>query len=309
MGSTPVAHASAVADGMVTSTTLDDMAHTYASRKGFDPAADVVIAETDGIMIGFVRGWWLQEVGETFLYLHRGFVAPKWRRIGVGRSLLQWVEEHLRTVAAQHDARAEKLFNVFVTEPEVARGALFEEMGYHKARYFFSMRHPSLMSAAHFPMPTGIELRPVLPSHHRAIWDADQEVFASHWGRARAVEGEFEAWSQSASFQPQLWQIGWDIAANCVAGQARPYIDDSFNRQTGRLLCYTENIAVREPWRRRGLAKALVAHSLQALRCAGMLESTLEVDRRSPTDATNLYQICGFQIQEKNVVYRKQLLT
>lgn len=62
---------------------------------------------------------------------------------------------------------------------------------------------------------------------------------------------------------------------------------------------------MREPWRKRGLGKALVSSSLQALQLAGMRESALEVDSDNPSGATHLYEICGFLTKERNVVYRK----
>ena len=306
-GMLAASNASSAADGIASINTLESMTLSYRKRNGFDPEQEVVIAEADGIVIGFARGWWLQEVSGTFLYLHRGVVTPEWQRNGVGRALLKWVEQRLRSIAQQHDKSAEKLFNVFVTEPEVSRAFLLKEEGYQLARYFFSMRKGDLRDIAAFPVPTGIEIRPVESSHYRAIWDLDQEVFSSLWGRARAVEGAYEAWLRDLKFQPQLWKVAWDVAKNRIAGQARPYIDHSFNQQTGRLLGYTEDIAVRESWRRHGLAKALVSHSLQALASAGVLESALEVDSGSPYGATDLYQACGFEIQERNVVYRKPL--
>ncbi len=302
-----VANTSRTADGLKGVTNLETMHGIYVKSSGFDPAVDVVIAEVDGQMVGFARGWWLQEVGGAFLYRHVGFVAPHWRRHGIGSAMLAWLERRQTEVASNHDADAEKLFNVFVTEPEVNRAALLEKAGYRPARYFFSMVRLSLESITDFALPWGIELRPTLPQYYQAIWDVEQEVFASHWGRARPVEGDFDAWLASAAFQPQLWQVGWDVGANCIAGQTRPYIDHAHNQQTGRLRGHTENIVVRERWRRRGLAKALISHSLRAQADARMRESALEVDSENPSGATKLYEACGFRTEERNVVYRKEL--
>jgi mycothiol synthase len=300
-----VADAARSVDGMSLGTALEDMKKQYVKGSGFDPERDVVIAESDGQIVGYARGWWLREVGGTYLYRQLGFVAPAWRRQGIGRALLEWLERRQSELAAQHDGNAQKLFNVYVTQPEIGRAAMLEKAGYMPARYFFSMLVPSLEKIHRFPLPTGTELRPVLPEHYAAVWEIDQEVFASHWGRARAVEGDYEAWLTSSAFQPDLWQVAWDIATNRIAGQARPYIDHSGNREARRLRGYTEFVVVREQWRTRGLAKALVSSSLHAQKLAGMSESALEVDSDNPSGATHLYETCGFLIKERNVVYRK----
>src|SRR5438034_9886630 len=58
------------------------------------PARDVVIAVVEEVPIGFT--WltrWTQRANVR-VYLHRGFVAPAWRRRGIGRALLRWQEAH-----------------------------------------------------------------------------------------------------------------------------------------------------------------------------------------------------------------------
>jgi GNAT superfamily N-acetyltransferase len=304
-----VANASRAADGVQHVSSVGEMERSYGMPNAFDPNQDVVIAEINGEMVGYARSWSAQEVGGTYLYGQLGFVAPGWRRQGVGQALLAWLERRQREIGSAHPPAADKLFNVFVTQPERGRAAMLEQAGYRPARYFFSMVRPDLAGIADFPLPSGIELRPVLPEHYRAVWETDDEVFASHWGRRRAVDGDYEAWlAGDAPFQPALWQVAWDIEANRIAGQTRPYIDASRNREFGRLRGYTEFIVVREPWRRRGLARALISHSLQALKDAGMTESELEVDSENPSGATGVYEACGFRVEHRNVVYRKPLM-
>ena len=53
-------------------------------------------------------------------------------------------------------------------------------------------------------------------------------------------------------------------------------------------------MSVRRPWRRRGLARALVAESLRALRDAGMTSAVLGVDADNPTGALGVYEDNGF---------------
>ncbi|KQP43466.1 GNAT family N-acetyltransferase [Pseudorhodoferax sp. Leaf274] len=67
----------------------------------------------------------------------------------------------------------------------------------------------------------------------------------------------------------------------------------------------TSFISVGAPWRRRGLAGALIARALAAQRDAGMNESVLGVDADNAHDAARLYERCGFRVTQRNMVLRK----
>ena len=54
-----------------------------------------------------------------------------------------------------------------------------------------------------------------------------------------------------------------------VAGTVLNFIHEEENREYGRKRGYTETICVRRPFRRRGLARALIARSFQVLKDSG----------------------------------------
>jgi len=68
-----------------------------------------------------------------------------------------------------------------------------------------------------------------------------------------------------------------------------------------------EDISVRRPWRRRGLARALIAASIAVLREQGMTEGALGVDTENPSGALRLYESCGFLAVKREAAYRKPL--
>ena len=122
-----------------------------------------------------------------------------------------------------------------------------------------------------------------------------------------ATEENFQRWLKAPSFQPELWQIAWEVETGRVAGQVKPFIDHPGNAASGRQRGWTEHISVGMPWRRRGLARALVARALQSQRAAGMNESSLGVDSANGYEAPRLYEQCGFRVVERNRVYRKPI--
>jgi mycothiol synthase len=193
---------------------------------------------------------------------------------------------------------------------ETGLAAMLEKTGYQPVRYGFDMVRPDLENIPDTPLPEGLEVRPVLPEHYRAIWEADTEAFRDHWGFVEPGEEDYQAWlADKTFFQPELWQVAWDIATDQVAGQVRTFIDHEQNQLYHRQRGYTEFISVRRAYRRRGLARALIARSLRAQKQAGMTESALAVDSENLSGATRVYEDCGFRVVKRNTVYRKPLIT
>jgi mycothiol synthase len=102
------------------------------------------------------------------------------------------------------------------------------------------------------------------------------------------------------------WKVAWD--GDQVAGMVRACIRSAENEQFGRQRGWVENISVRRPWRRRGLARALIGrHRITALRERGMTEGALGVDTENLSGALRLYESCGFVVSKREATWRKPL--
>ena len=300
--------ASAEADKVERATSVEDIANTYAHLSNCDPYQDMIFTEINGEVIGYSRVFWYEDAKGAFFYGFFGVLVPEWRRKGIGQAVLQWVEERLRSIAASHPADKPKSFDVFVSQYEIGFTAMLEKNGYSPVRYFHEMERPSLDDIPDFPMPAGLELRPVLPEHYRLIWDAQMEAFRDHWGFSEPTEEDYQGWlNDKTIMQPSLWQIAWDVETNQIAGQVRTFINEAENKKYNRKRGFTEFISVRRPWRKRGLARALIAISLRVQKEQGMTESALGVDSENLSGATRIYEACGFRVVKRNAVYRKPL--
>ena len=301
-------NASREADGNDWVAGAEDVAVQYEHLENCDLATDIVIAEGHGEIIGFVRGQWLREASGLYSYAFALGLDPAWRAHGVRRAMLRWAEARLRQVAADHPAGAPKVYTTGA--PQVAAGlvALLESEGYRPDRYFYKMVRSLAEPIPDFPLPPGLELRPVRPEQYRPIWDASHEAFRDHWGYSPWSEEEYERWlKEPVQFMPALWQVAWDVERDEIAGQIQTYIDARENEKFARRRGYTEGISVRRSYRRRGLARAMIAASLRTLKAHGMTESALNVDAESLTGAMRLYEACGFVVDETYVAYRKPL--
>ena len=92
-----------------------------------------------------------------------------------------------------------------------------------------------------------------------------------------------------------------------MAGMVLSFINRDENEHYARRRGYTEDIAVRRPWRRRGLASALIARSLSALVERGMTQAALSVDAENPSGALRVYERLGYRKIKQWAVFRRRL--
>ena len=294
------------ADGLEEVTTLEQMALNYAHLPNCDPAHDVVLAEVEGGLVAYSRVLWGELVEGGRSYQNFGFVHPDWRRRGIGGALHRHDEKRLREIAAGHPGMAPKWFESEGVDTDLGNAALLRGSGYRPVRFFFDMVLPSLDAVGASPMPAGIELRPTTREQYRTIWVAAAEAFRDHWGATEWAEEDwarFEADPENAD--PGLWRVAWD--GDEVAGVVLTTVPAAENEAHGRARVYVGWVAVRRPWRRRGLARALLTSSLVGAREAGFTSANLGVDSDSPTGATGLYESIGFMPEKTFTTYRKLL--
>lgn len=286
--------------------TLESIKNFYKHLTNCDPYQDVLIAEVIGDPAAFSRiTWWIDGASGNYIYQSFGMIDPKWRRKGIGMAMLRLNQRRMREIAADHPAESQKFFESFATNFQEGTLAMLERDGYIPIRRFFSMVRPDLENIPDLPLPDGIEVLPALPEHTRQIWNACQEAFRDHWGYVEPQEEDYQSWIESDEFQPELWQIAWE--GEQVAGMILNYINYGENSEYKRKRGYTENIAVRRPWRRRGLARALLARSLKMHRSLGMEEAALGVDTDSLSGANLLYESMGFRPVKVQINLRKPM--
>ena len=208
-------------------------------------------------------------------------------------------------VQAASAAPTERRLESWAFESQSRRSRLLASEGFEVVRWFFEMLRPNLEDIADMPMPDGLEVRPVVPEQHRRIWAADIEAFRDHWGASEESEEAFERFFGPALFQPELWRVAWD--GDEVAGVVMNRVLTTFNKDTGERRGLLAGVSVRRPWRRRGLARALVAESLRAFREAGMTSAVLGVDADNPTGALGVYSDNGFVVHQRGMNYRRPI--
>jgi mycothiol synthase len=304
----PIANAVYTANGMDEITTVADLeswlGHALA---GFDPASDVVLAEVDGVLVGYAWVDWVDTTDGLREFRLGGYVHPDWQGRGIGRQLLAWQEAHARASAAAAASTRPLAFGSWASELNASKGRLLAAAGYTPVRYFFEMLRPGLDEVEVPPMPDGLEVRPAGRDRasKKQLWDADVEAFEDHWGGFDSSDAAFEAWLVRPNWDSDLWVVAWDGDEIAGAVMNTIYADD--NEAFGRRRGWLDSVFVRRRWRRRGLGAALVARSLVRLREAGMSEAMLGVDSDNPSGALALYERAGFEVHRRSAAYRKPM--
>jgi len=137
----------------------------------------------------------------------------------------------------------------------------------------------------------------------RAFYEALEEAFADHWNWPRR---SFEDWvahkiDNEPGFDASLWfraMDGEDVAGGLIARPRAPEEDDA---------AWVSDLAVRRPWRGRGIGQALLLHAFGVFHERGVRSVMLAVDDDSPTGATRLYERAGMRVVRRIDVFRKDL--
>jgi mycothiol synthase len=295
-----VFNASQVADRIESVTSVDDFTRHYADLAGSDLSKDLILLESHGSVVGYSR----VERWDGHVYLHTSYLLPEWRQPGSDRAVLRWSEGRAQQRCVEDAISGRAYVATFATDRRPEREGLLRAEGYVPVHHDYVMVRPHLDAIPQSLPPSGIEVRPVRENHLRSIWEAEVEAFRGVLPRSPLDEPEFERWRAKPNFQPERWQVAWEGGE--IAGMIRNFVNEQENATFGRRRGYTEQISVRPRWRRRGLARALLASSLHLLRDCGMTEAGLGVNSTNEA-ALHLYQEMGFRITLRQTLYRKAL--
>lgn len=292
-------------DGVPERTTVEEVAAGNRHRSDmFDAARDVTIAEESGTPIAYAERSWVDTSDGAFReYRCDGAVLPQWRRKGIGAALLAENERKSRELAATHATDRPRIFGSWASDRQEANIALLRNSGFESVRWFFEMTRDLEDPIPEVPLPDGLEIRSVTMESVKQIWLADVEAFKDHWGGFDSSDEALKRWIERPSFDPALWVIAYD--GDEVAGGVINAIHREENEAIGLERGWLHSVFTRRPWRRRGLARALIAHSLILLKERELDQGILGVDADNPTGALGLYEGIGFHVAERSTAFRK----
>lgn len=208
-------------------------------------------------------------------------------------ALLAWAQER----GAERVAGGK--LQVFVDERDEALRASLLAAGYVVVRSSYGMERALDGNLEPPVWPAGIEARPFDEHDAEAVHAAHDEAFGDHWGYAPSSFEGWRAFHLGPAADPTLWRVAWDgdeIAGVCINDPRRGE-DDTVG--------WVAVLAVRRPWRRRGLGEALLREAFVAFAELGKRAAGLGVDAENTTGAVALYERVGMHVVRRSDTWER----
>jgi GNAT superfamily N-acetyltransferase len=285
--------------------TIGSLRNEILDASHVDPHDDVVLAFVHDRPVASSLIEWSDTSAGQRLFHSRGWVDAAWRRRGIGGAMLARNEARLTQIARSQAHTLPPALTTWLEDGDVGAHVLFAQRGYAKVRVYRHMTRPHMDAIDLGRLPQGLEVRPIVPKLLPQLWDAMMEAFRDHFGGHDASPPAFRRWTQDPDLDLGLWAVAFD--GDEIAAGVLGYVIPAENALLGYKRGWTDPVFTRRPWRRRGVAYALLGRCLLLLREAGMTSAQLDVDSRNANDALTLYQRHGFEVDHGSSEWHKPI--
>ncbi len=231
-----------------------------------------------------------------------GGVHPEHTRRGLGAFLTRWGEAWIRNRMERAPDDAQITVQHYINTRNEAACALMEALEYSYAHTIYVMRIEMDEPPSAPEGIDGLRLRTFAPGQdERATFEAVEEAFRDLRGRP---EGDFERWlafTENERQDPGLWFLAEDEQSGEIVGTCLA------RNVPGSGGGWVGGVGVKRPWRRHGLAFAMLRTAFGACYHRGIAIVELSVDADSPTGAPGVYTRAGMHATQSISLYRREL--
>jgi ribosomal protein S18 acetylase RimI-like enzyme len=270
-----------------------------------DPAHDLALWEDDGGKLVGLGALWMHpanELIEAHFWMH---VHPEARGMELDRDVADWGTARLREIATARKLPAR--LRLSTRDDNAYKISAFARNGFQLDRFFFDMARPLDQPIDAAPLPEGFTIRPLDGENELAAWiETFNLSFIDHWNHHDMTLERRLHWMKAPDYRPELDLV---VVApdDTLAAFSYCTIDVANNQRMGVRDGWVSDLGTRRGYRKRGLARALLAESLCAFKQAGMDTAKLGVDAQNPNGALQLYESVGFQKVETWLAYVKNV--
>jgi mycothiol synthase len=254
-----------------------------------------VVADDAGTVAAV--GWvWPQPAGEVTA---DHYVHPDHRGHGLGETLLDTFEARAAELPPRTPAGDVRHLVVWCEDSDTVRRASLKRRGFAAVRQYFEMTIDLTAGLQAPTWPSGIVARGFARGvDERAVHAADQEAFSEHHLYEPLEYDEWRLFHPDArDADVTLWWLAWDGPE--LAGFVIPFASD--------LGAVIDDLAVRKPWRGRGIGRALLLAAFATLRDRDQTVVRLYVDAQNVTKAVQVYEAAGMHVARRFDVMQKPL--
>jgi mycothiol synthase len=283
----------------------DDLAEVLADPD-VEVGKDAVGAfAADGALVGY---WLVQPRvtdGQVTVDM-QGAVLPALRGVGIGSALVTGMVE--RAVRARDERRPDLPARLVATggASDDAQASLLATVGLRPERWTFVMRMSLDALPPAPPLPAGYRVRPYDGSMADAVRVAHNAAFVDLPGATSLSE---ERWrlsvTEARNFRPEVSFVASPAGSDEIAAYVQTAEFEADFAATGRREAYVAKVGTGRDHRGKGLAAALLGHTLRAYRAAGYDVAALAVDSENPTGALGVYGRVGFAVESRWAEYAR----
>lgn len=288
--------------------TLEDRERDFTDTDS-NPATDSLAAfTTQGQLVAY--GWVFTpppSETESISFLD-GNVHPDYRARGLGTTILKWLVQRSREIQNSVPGPQNRFIRANFPDHLTGNQKIFAQQGFEPIRYFYRMRRDLSQPIPDYKVPESLRLQTWNSELNAAALKADNEAFEDHWGHIPLDEEHWNMWFiQHEDFRPE--QSFMVTEGSEIAGLSINKIRTAENAVTGIKEGWIQSLAVRRPWRRQGIATALLCASMHAFKAAGLDYAGLAVDTDNLTGALRIYERLGFSVITRFISVSKPIST
>jgi ribosomal protein S18 acetylase RimI-like enzyme len=282
---------------------LNDLRSRWTSPVLHQETDTLVVISPDDELVGYVEVWDHKPHVQLFAY---GRVHPEFAGRGIGTHLVKWSERRARQAAANAPKGARVVIHQDTLSTNTEAQGLLRQHGYEVVRHSVRMVIDLDAPPPEPVFPGDITVRTCARGDVRPVVKAVNEAFRDHWGYVETpfeqMLEEFTHWTEDdPDHDPTLWFLAMDGDEIAGTSLCHPIVAEDPE------LGFIFTLSVRRPWRKQGLAMALLHHSFGEFYRRGKRRVGLNVDAQSLTGATRLYEKAGMHSDRRYVTFEKEL--
>ncbi|MFC3456572.1 GNAT family N-acetyltransferase [Amycolatopsis speibonae] len=237
-------------------------------------------------------------------------VHPEYRDDAIAAQLIDWFEKTGKEVHAKSFPDAPLELHAAATTKQRWLSDVLVDAGYEHARWFVDMRADLAAIPPAEPLPEEFPLVAYEEKYEEFTLRSRNETFADHWGSTAQSP---EAWRHlvvgGKDFQPDLSFLLLSPARDRVIAMVLTAYFASDEAVTGVKELYASHVATDASLRGRGIAGALLGHTLVQAKAKGFQRASLNVDQDNSHRALGVYERVGFSEHQRWAGYVKPVPT
>lgn len=288
--------------------TLEDRERDLTDPESNPETDSLAVFTPEGQLVAF--GWIFTPPPsdtESISFLD-GNVHPDFRQRGLGTAIVKWLVQRGHEIQNSISGPPARYLRVTFPDYLNSNSNLFAKQGFQPIRYYYRMRRDLSQPIPEYKVPESLRMQTWNPELNAYALKADNEAFEDHWGHIPLDEEHWNTWFlQHEDFRPELSFMVTD--GQEIAGLSINKVRTAENAVTGIQEGWIQSLAVRRPWRRQGIASALLCASMQVFKSAGLDFAGLTVDTDNLTGALRIYERLGFSVVTRFISVSKTIST